>query len=160
MGFGHTLPAPGAFPLKPKLWNRVWMGLIYYLNMMGMVTVMTKSVFKPTSWKKRQRIWTSCWLFVQSCWINWFTERLCRGFFFLRLTWYMYIFIPGWLWYIHICIYIYIRFRFAVRQPPHGMGPQDQAPGSRFSCYLQHIRAPASNLHAICTTSEPQLIYI
>ena len=31
--------------------------------------------------------------------------------------------------------------------PPHpnGMGPQGQAPGSRFSCYLQHFRAPASN---------------
>ena len=44
--------------------------------------------------------------------------------------------------------------------PPHGMGPQDQAPGSRFSCYLQQFRAPASNLNAICTTSEHQLLYI
>ena len=54
-----------------------------------------------------------------------------------------------------ICIYD-SGSRFGSPPPPPLMGPQDQAPGSRFSCYLQHFRAPASNLHAICTTSEPQ----
>ena len=49
-----------------------------------------------------------------------------------------------------ICI-IQARGSTAPPLPPNGVGPQGQAAGSRFSCYLKHFRAPASNLHTICT---------
>ena len=73
---------------------------------------------------------------------------------------YLYIYILIYIIYSYIiCLFIYIYIYDSGSQfdspRPNGMGPQDQAPGSRFSCYLQHFRAPASNLHAICTTSEP-----
>ena len=66
---------------------------------------------------------------------------------------------------IYCCIYIYgllqyICSRFPVRWPPRpnnppvpSLFPSQNLP---FACYLQHLRVIESQLHAICSISEPQ----